>query len=80
MSTSVELSVTILSQKGPPRTNDVLETNTGTNSFIICKSVFFLDFDHRLHFNKMTTFWKLDLLLSFLFYLKTEKDPASETL
>jgi hypothetical protein len=28
----------------------------------ICKSVF-LDFVHRLYFNKITKFWKLDLLL-----------------
>jgi hypothetical protein len=79
---------------------------------IICKSVF-LDFVHRLYFNKITTFLKLDLLpssgkkgrtetlaagktwtslrlaqpgaqqlglLSFTFYLKTEVNPASETL
>jgi hypothetical protein len=45
------------------------------NDFIICKSGF-LDFVHRLYFNKIT-FRKLDLLP---FYLKTEEDPASETL
>jgi hypothetical protein len=67
---------------------------------MICKRGF-LDFVHRLYFNKITLFRKLDLLPSsgekegqktwseasstarvsvLPFYLKTEEDPASETL
>jgi hypothetical protein len=59
----------------------------------ICNSVF-LDFVRRLYVNKITTFRKLNLLPSSgkkgrtktpalgpsFFYLKTEEDPASETL
>jgi hypothetical protein len=60
--------------------------------FFLCKNVV-LDFVHRLYFNKITfRTWSPGLrlaqpggaqqlgFLSFLFYLKKEEDPASETL